>query len=311
MSLPRFSSRVYRRVSVAALSLAAMITLSACSSVESTALRVEGRELSGSAFDDLLSGYVLAIPEAASPAGTVNSSVARGLLSDWATTNILNDRLTERGVSVTDADLAEARAGLEQQAGFAEASTAAQDFYVLATAVQRVFADAFGPSPDELREIYEAGPSSSGVYCLRAVLVTDEVTIADIDTQLAAGADFADIAAQYSIDASAASGGIISDPGSGLACFDQVALSSQIVPEFATALADAEIGTPTSPFELPGAGWVIAVLRPFDEVADDVRELVGIGAAEAERLDAISSAEVWVSAEYGVWDSATGRVVPA
>jgi peptidylprolyl isomerase/foldase protein PrsA len=296
---------------VAALGLVVSTSLSACSSVEPTALRVDGRELSGSEFDELLAGYALAIPNSESPAGTVNSSVARGLLSDWATTNILNDRLAEQGVTLTDADLAEARAGLEQQAGFAEAAPAAQDFYVLATAVQTVFASTFGPSSDELRQTYDAGPRASGVYCLRAILVTDAVVITEIDAQLAGGGDFAELAAQYSIDGSAADGGVISDPGSGLTCFDQVALSSQIVPEFATALADAEIGTPTDPFELPGVGWVIALLRPYDEVADDVRELVGLDAAETERLDAISSAEVWVSAEYGVWDSATGRVVPA
>lgn len=306
MSLPRFS----RRVSAIALSLGAMLALSACSSVESTAIRVNGNELSGSDFDELLIGYADAIPNAEADTGTVNGSVARGLLSDWATTTILRERLSAAGRDVTDADLAEARSILEQQAGFADASPTAQNFYVLATAVQRVFADAFGPSLDELRESYDVGPSSSGVYCLRAILVTDEVVIGEIGAQLAAGADFADVAAEFSIDSSAANGGIITDPGSGVACFDQVTLASQIVPEFATALSVARIGVPTPPFEIPNVGWVIAVLRPFDEVADDVREVVGIGAAESERIDAIAGAEVWVSSEYGIWDAANGRVVP-
>ena len=303
--------RVYRRVSVVALSLGAMITLSACSSVESNAIRVNGRELSGSDFDDLLAGYALAIPNAETDSGTVNASVARGLLSDWATTAILSERLAERGVEVTDADLDEARSGLEQQAAFNDASPAAQDFYVRATAVQRVFADAFGPSPDELSDLYDAGPASSGVYCLRAILVTEQAAIDEVATQLALGVDFADLAAQYSIDSSAAAGGVITDPGSGSACFDRVTLASQIVPEFATALADARIGEPTAPFELPNVGWVVAVLRPFDEVADDVREVVGIGLAEAERIEAIGAADVWVSSEYGIWEADTGRVVPA
>jgi hypothetical protein len=307
MSLPRFS----RRASAIALSLGAVLALSSCSSVESTAIRVNGSELSGADFDDLLAGYAMAINNAETEAGTVNGSVARGLLSDWATTTILSERLSDEGVTVSDAALDEARAGLEQQAAFNDASPAAQDFYVLATAVQRVFADSFGPSVDELRDLYDAGPSSSGVFCLRAILVTDQAVITEVSAQLEAGADFADLAAQYSIDSSAADGGVITDPGSGSACFDRVALSSQIVPEFATALADAEIGRPTAPFELPTVGWVVAVLRPFDEVADDVRDVVGIGLAEAERADAILAADVWVSAEYGIWDSDNGRIVPA
>ena len=307
MSLPRLS----RRVSVIAVSVGAMLALSACSSVESTAIRVNGRELSGSDFDELLAGYALAIPNAETESGTVRSGVAHGLLTDWATTTILVERLNDEGVTVSQADLDTARAELEQQAAFGDASPAAQDFYVLATAVQRLFADSFGPSTDELRDLYDAGPSTSGVFCLRAILVTDQAVITEVDAQLAAGADFADLAAQYSIDSSAADGGIITDPGSGSACFDQVTLSSQIVPEFATALGAAEIGLPTDPFELPNVGWVVAVLRPFDEVADDVREVIGLGLAEAERVDAVLAAKVWVSSEYGVWDSDTGRVVPA
>lgn len=308
---PRVSRRASRRLTIAALSLGAMVTLSACSSVESNAIRVNGRALSGADFDELLAGYALAIPNAEGESGTVNASVARGLLSDWATTTILTERLAERGVEVSEADLDEARSGLEQQAAFNDASPAAQDFYVRATAVQRVFAAAFGPSSDELRDLYDAGPTSSGVYCLRAILVTERAVIDEVAASLAAGGDFADLAAQFSVDSSAAAGGVITDPGSGSACFDQVALSSQIVPEFATALAEARIGEPTEPFELPTVGWVIAVLRPFAEVADDVREVVGIGLAEAERIEAIDSASVWVSAEYGIWEADTGRVVPA
>lgn len=311
MSLPRVSSRAYRRVSVAALSLGAVITLSACSSVESNAIRVDGRELSGADFDELLAGYALAIPNAETDSGTVIASVARGLLSDWATTAILSARLAEQGVEVTDTDLDEARSGLEQQAAFNDASPEAQDFYVRATAVQRVFAAAFGPSPDELRDLYDSGPASSGVYCLRAILVTEQAAIDEVAAQLALGVDFADLAAQYSIDSSSAAGGVITDPGSGSACFDRVTLASQIVPEFANALADARIGEPTAPFELPSVGWVVAVLRPFDEVADDVREVVGIGLAEAQRIEAIAAADVWVSSEYGIWEADTGRVVPA
>lgn len=287
----------------------ATVSITACSSVESTAIRVNGQSLSGSDFDNLLSGYAAAIPTAESDNGTVNAAVARGLLSDWATTVVLTESLAARDVSVTQADLDEARGILEAQAGFGDATVDAQDFYVRATAVQRLFAAAFGPSTDELRALYEAGPSESGAFCLRAILVTDETLIADISNQLDAGADFGELAAQYSIDSSGTNGGIITDPGSGIGCFDRVALSSQIVPEFAVALSNADVAVPTPPFEIPGVGWVIALLRPFDEVADDVRELVGLGASEAERQTALSAADVWVGSEYGVWDSETGRVV--
>ena len=286
-----------------------MSSITACSSVESTAIRVNGQSLSGADFDDLLSGYAAAIPTAESDNGTVNAAVARGLLSDWATTVVLTESLAPRDVSVTQADLDEARGILEAQAGFGDATEGAQDFYVRATAVQRLFAAAFGPSADELRDLYDAGPAESGAFCLRAILVTDETVIADISNQLSAGADFGELAAQFSIDSSGTNGGIVTDPGSGLACFDRVALSSQIVPEFAVALSRAEVAVPTPPFEIPNVGWVIALLRPFDEVADDVRELVGLGASENERQAALSSADVWVGSEYGVWDAETGRVV--
>jgi len=287
----------------------ASLSLSACSSVESTAIRVNGQSLSGGDFDELLTGYAAAIPSAQNETGTMNAAVARGLLSDWATTVVLTESLAARDVEIDQDDLDEARGILEAQAGFGDASITAQDFYVRATAVQRVFANTFGPSTDELRALYDAGPSESGAFCLRAILVTDETLIADISNQLDAGADFGQLAAQYSIDSSAANGGIVTDPGSGIACFDRVALSSQIVPEFAVALSNAEVAVPTPPFEIPNVGWVIALLRPFDEIADDVRELVGLGASEAERQTVLSTADVWVASEYGIWEAETGRVV--
>lgn len=303
------TSRRTLPLALVSLTAVASIALSACSSVQSAAISVDGRSLSGSEFDELVAGYAAAIPSAVNETGSINGSVARGLLSDWANTVILTDALSNRGVEITEADLAEARAILEEQAGFADASTAAQNFYVRATAAQRVFASAFGPADDELRASYESGPNESGAFCLRAILVTDETLIAEISDQLDAGADFGTLAATYSLDSSASNGGIVNDPGSGLACFDRVTLSAQIVPEFAIALSSAEIGVPTPPFEIPGVGWVIALLRPFDEVADDVRELVGLDASEAERSAVLAAANVWVGSEYGVWDSATGRVV--
>ncbi|MFZ9083584.1 MAG: peptidylprolyl isomerase [Ilumatobacteraceae bacterium] len=294
---------------LSALLVLGSLSVTACSSVESTAIRVNGQSLSGADFDELLSGYAAAIPSAENESGTVNASVARGLLSDWATTVVLTESLASRDISVTEDDLLEAQGILGDQAGFGDASPAAQDFYVRATAVQRVFAAAFGPSTAELRDLYEAGPAESGAFCLRAILVTDETLIADISNQLASGTDFGELAARYSLDSSAANGGVVTDPGSGLGCFDRVRLSSQIVPEFAVALSNAEVAVPTPPFEIPGVGWVIALLRPFDEVADDGRELVGLGASESARQDALSAADVWIGSEYGVWDSRTGRVV--
>lgn len=289
--------------------LAVVAGLSSCSVTSKDAIRVDGRSLSNRDFDALLSGYAKAVGGAEVSSGNVNTVAARGLLQDWINTVILEGVLAEAGIEVTEAQREAAREGLSQQPGFLAAPADVQEFYVRAASTQDAAGAAFAPTAEELEDDYAQGPSASGVVCLRLILTE---TREDIDAALArvqAGESFATVATDTSTDVSAPDGGILADPQTGSACVLTSTLAEQIVPEFVSALETAEVGVTTAPFEVPGVGWVAILVRPYDEVADDVATILGPATANEIGRDALASADVWVNPEYGRWDPETRQII--
>jgi len=299
-----------RLISLTVLALTVMTTATSCSSVTKDAARFNDESLSNSEFDDLLIGYAAAVPEAFLASGNIDISTAQAVVQNWISTEAVVAALDEAGISITDEDLNSARTSLQAQTGFSDAAQIVQDFYVLAGASQAVANKNFGMIADDLKTLYEEKSTQSGAVCLRAILVKTQEEIDAVSARLAAGEDFGAVAQEVSVDSSATNGGALQDTTSGSSCLEQVAFESQVTPEFVTALADAKVGQVTASFEIPTVGWVVLLVRPFDEVADDVAGLIaGNGAVDAGR-SALESAKVWVSPEYGRWDPATLGIVP-
>ena len=300
-----------RLLALSALALTSVLAASSCSSVTKDAARFEGESLANRDFDELLVGYATAVPEAFLASGNIDVEIARGVLQNWISTQAILAVLQEAKVEITDDDRSTALANLQQEEGFTETSQVVQDFYVIASASQAAAQREFSLSEADLAAIYETNASQSGAVCLRAILTSTQEEIAAVTARLDAGEDFASVAAEASIDSSATNGGALTNQTSGSACLDQATFESQVTPEFLTALADAPVGQPTAAFEIPTVGWVVLLIRPFDEVADDVAALIGgNGALEAGRAE-LSTAKIWVSPEYGRWDPATLGVVSA
>lgn len=289
--------------------VAAAVVLSSCSVTAKDAARVNGESLSNRSFDDLVSGYSSVVDGALVASGNVNMVAARGLLQDWINTVVLEGVLEESGVLVTDEQRDAARTGLEAQGGFAVAPQAVQDFYVRAASVLEAAGLAFSPEASELAETYNRGPVESGVVCLRLILTPTREEIDAAIVRLAAGETFAEVAAVVSTDISATDGGILTDQQNGSACVQLAALATQIVPEFVAALETSEVGVVSEPFEVPGIGWVVILLRPFEEVSDAVTTVLGPTTALRVGRDALTNADVWVSAEYGRWDLASQQII--
>jgi hypothetical protein len=299
-----------RLISLSVLALTVLATTTSCSSVTKDAARFNDETLSNSEFDDLLVGYATAVPDSFLTSGNLDIAVAQGIVQNWISTQALVAALKETGVDITDEDRSEALEALKAEAGFTDAPQVVQDFYVLATASQAVANREFVLSDDDLQQIYEDKGTQSGAVCLRAILVKTEDEINAVSARLEAGEDFAAIAAEVSVDSSAANGGALQVSNSGSNCLEQAAFESQVTPEFLTALADSKVGEVTEAFEIPTVGWVVLHVRPFSEVADDVASLISDnGAVEAGRA-VLGSAKVWVSPEYGRWDPAILGFVP-
>lgn len=300
-----------RRLALAVVPVAILATtVSSCSSVSNDAITVNGQSLSRSDFDEIVVGYAAGFPGSILANGTVNASMARGFLTDWATTAIYAARLADDGIEIGDAELDAARDGMAKATGFAEASAVAQDFYVYAAAVRAAFEREYGLTDEEIRDLYDAGPATSKVYCLRGILSADEPKIGEAALRLATGEDFATVAGEISADPTKANGGILQNPRTGGACLDEETLLGQVAPQFAEALANVGIDEPTAPFEIPNVGWVILLLRPYDEVADGVRDVIAQPELGDIRSKLLADADVSVASQYGRWDAAKGEVIP-
>jgi hypothetical protein len=295
---------------IAPLALALTSIVSSCSSVTNDAARVGDRGLSAAELDDLILGYVESgSDEGSRTEGPQSGDLARNLLSSWISTTVTLDLISEAGGEVTAADLAASEEELNTAPGFAEADQKVRELFILNDAASAKLASLLAPARSELADTYESGAAESGVVCVRAILTNDRETIDLAAFRLAAGESFADVASEVSVDPSAADGGVLAGEG-GNACIDYESVITSVAEEFATALDTTAIGEVSAPFEIPGVGWAVVLPRPFDEVADDIGQLIGGSVAAAAIGEALSTVSIRVSAEYGAWDPATGTVVP-
>lgn len=131
--------------------------------------------------------------------------------------------------------------------------------------------------------------------CAAHILVATPEEAVDVTTRLAAGEDFAAIAANVSID-----------PGSGANGGDLGCASpSQYVPAFAEATMSAAIGVPTEPVVSDFGSHIILV--ESRETADPVQVLAYLNSvAERDVVDgwflaAIASSDITVIEGVGIW----------
>ncbi len=303
-------TRLTRRPLLAAgVTLALFGSLSACGSVTGDAARVGDKALSDADFSDLLDGYTSATGTGLLPTGNVDAQVARIILQDWIGSTALERTLSDYGVEISDEDLLDAQETLSQQQGFADAPDTVQSFYIRATAVRTVTGETFSPDPEELADLYAAGPEESGVACLRLILTDTRADIDSARARLDAGEDFATVAREVSTDTSAEAGGILQDNQSGSECYSLTMLVEQIVQQIGDVAPTLKPGVVSDPIEIPEVGWVLLTLRPFSEVASDAADIIGPITASRLANSAVDNATVWVNPEYGRWDSEARRIV--
>lgn len=286
----------------------AALVVSGCSSVNDDAARVGDSHLSSGDFYDVLDGYTQATSSGLLPTGTIDAEVARSILLDWISTAALDQTLVEYGVAISESDLADAKAALDSQAGFADAPSVVQDFYIRSTAIRTLAGSTFGPDAESLADLYSAGPEESGLACLRFIL-TD--TRAELDAAIArieAGESFADIAAEVSVDPSSSDGGILQNNQTGDDCYGYDELVAQIYQEIADGIPGLRPGVIGKPIEVPDLGWIVLLLRPYSEVSGNAQKLIGPITASRLTTSALDNADVWVNPEFGRWDTETRRV---
>ena len=167
------------------------------------------------------------------------------------------------------------------------------------------------PGIDELPEAWYADdPAETGVVCMRHVLVETEADAERIVDELAAGADFATLAVERSIDPTAA------DTGGRARQRRQPVhprcrrCSPVSTPASSPARWPPAKVSPSMPVE-SSFGWHVILHRPWDEIAESVARLHQPGDSGVFLFDGFAvTTDVVVDARFGTWDPIVSGVAP-
>ncbi len=312
------------------LALVLALTLGACSSVSDTpAASVNGDTITAEALETELlairnneryrqgveqglAQQGLQVTVNGEGEGTFNSAFVARLLSLNVYYELLEQEMTERGLSITSEDLQEIRPQAINAVGgeevFAAFPTSFQEQLVRRQVLtQKVRAAVTGEiAPEQARQFYDENPDQFTGVCVSHIFASKQqrgpeaarARIDDLARQLAEGADFTVLATEQSDDATAAG------QGGSLGCGGQ----GRFIPEFERAAFSIPVGQVSEPVE-SGVGFHLILVSerrtlPFEEVQAQVeqalqrRQLEEFGAFVD---DLTCTAEVEVNPRYGDW----------
>lgn len=314
---PRPPARFLRRgaVPVGAVLLAA--GLSSCGSVADNAVAatVGDGDVSRDEFETLLQGFSdpavsasvgLAVDEAT---GTVPGEASRSLLAVLIQQEAVAQFLADAGEEITDAD----------RAAFTDTLAEDELLFDLSEDVQRVVVDqtvapeavARVPAPDaaELERRYEEDPTSLGVLCVRHILTETEAGGEAVVAELEAGADFAELAAERSIDPTAADNGGVIQSSTAEPCMATSEATQRLDPTFVDAAFEATPSNRVGPVET-SFGWHVIESVPYEDASASLAAMYETNAGQLLLDGHLRAIDVDVDPRYGVWDGRSQSVLP-
>ena len=251
----------------------------------------------------------------------VDSAFAAGFLELSILLELIDQEFEERGLETTPEDLEAARTSFapELTTYLEELPEDFVDWFVEWNAQLAVLRDSLAGetevaevTDEAVQSFYDENISSyENQVCVRHILVETAEEADAVLAELEGGADFATIAADRSIDPSAATNG--GDLGCGA--------PDQYVEPFAAAITEGEVGEYLGPVETEFGNHVIIVdsrgTTAFEDAEADIRAQLEQEASNApaaafnELFEAlIAEADVTMSSRYGTWNDEEGRVVP-
>ena len=243
--------------------------------------------------------------------GEVPGGEARRLLSALVQVAATNEVLDRAGQSVTESDRASVTDELPADHPW---RTLSPEFLNLILDLQEsvrgaALARVTPPSPESVESLYRVSPESTGVVCLRHILVDTESEADEVIALLETGADFAELAAERSTEPIAVtSGGAL--VGNGTRCLPVAQINQTFVPLFVAGVYGAPPTGWSDPVE-SSFGWHVIMHRPFDEIGDDVIAVhsgVDSGGFLVDGL--LASGGVTIDPRYGTWDPVSSGIVP-
>ena len=311
------------------------LLLSACGSASTDAFRVNDTVVSRATFESELKefaaneAFIAALSSASSPQAvkgtapnTMDAGFVRATLKIDLRFALMKQEILARHITIHPSTLATAKSKAATIFGGAAAWNGfSQDFRDreannLAAFIQ-LHLDIVGLTKledSDLKAAYDKDPTVFGRRCISHILVKTQDEATQIETQLAAGSDFATIAKAKSIDTgSGANGG---DLTSGT-CISKADIDNTYVGPFAVAVEAAKLGVPTAPVQSQ-YGWHIILITKnepppaWDTIKDEISSTI-LSAGNAKfgewETGAFAKAKLQIDPRYGVWDAANTQVI--
>lgn len=301
--------------SLIAVALIAAVA-SSCSTLTGSdlAINVEGEGYTTAEMDGLLAEYFsesdIFGTTALDTGGYGDADRARLLLNAMVRTSAVEAILDRAGASVTDSDLDLYFATIPSDSPLNELSDAMRRLIAMTSAdvVLSALTRADLPSDTDLEAMYAAQPISTGLLCLRHILVATEAEADGVVALLVEGEDFAALAADLSLEGSASiTGGALT--GTESECLPTAQYISSFDPDFVSAAFAAPATTWSQPVETQ-FGWHVILNRPWSEIGQDVVAAYAGTDGALLYVDAVlNTAEVSVDSRFGRWNPSTGRIV--
>jgi len=302
--------------SLIAVALIAAVA-SSCSTLTGSdlAINVEGEGYTIAEMDGLLAEYFsesdIFGTTALDTGGYGDADRARLLLNAMVRTSAVEAILARAGASVTDSDLDLYFATVPSDSPLDELSDAMRRLIAMTSpdVVLSALTRADLPSDTDLEAMYAAQPISTGLLCLRHILVATEAEADGVVALLVEGEDFAALAADLSLEGSASiTGGALT--GTESECLPTAQYISSFDPDFVSAAFAAPATTWSQPVETQ-FGWHVILNRPWSEIGQDVVAAYAGTDGALLYVDAVlNTAEVSVDSRFGRWNPSTGRIVP-
>ena len=297
-------SNTFRLATTAFVTLA--VVISSCGSTSNSAAEIGGQKISR----DELELTITELSDAGQTPvvdGEIAGDTARSVLTALVQGAAAKVTLKKYGQEITKADRDEVSATIKQNTDTTAFTDHLKELIIELNAGGLALKRIVAPDAETAAKMYNATPASLGVMCVRHLVVKAEATAKEALAKISGGADFAEVAGEYSIEPNAKeSGGALS--GDKNACMLLSEYQNSFDPDFTAGALLAKSGVATGPVK-SSFGYHIILIRPFVEVATDISALLEVNAGDLLFNGYITTSKIKVDSAYGRWNSARGVIV--
>ncbi len=297
-------TNTFRLVTTTFVTLA--VVVASCGSTSNSAAEMGGTKISR----DELELTITELSDAGQTPvvdGEIPGDTARSVLTALLQGAAADVILKTYGQEITKADRDEIAVSVSQNTDTTEFTEHLKNLIIELNAGGLALGRVSAPDAETAAKMYDKAPASLGVMCVRHLVVKEEAKAKEALAKVLGGADFAEVAGEYSIEPNAKeSGGALS--GEKNACMLLSEYQNSFDPDFTAGALLAKPGVATGPVK-SSFGYHIILIRPFVEVATDISALLEANAGVLLLNGYLATTKIKVDSAYGRWNPASGTII--